>query len=190
MLRCGRSRGEEAASTEGVPSLVIDDLRAPFPLATNGARWQLVTDRVMGGVSQGGVACETVAGRRAIHVRGLVSLENDGGFVQIALDLAPGGGLLDAAGFDGIELDVCGNGERYGVHLRTDAATRPWQAYRQGFVAAAEWRTVRLPFAGFEPHRIAAPLDVRRLRRIGIVAIGRAFAADFALGRLALYRPG
>jgi hypothetical protein len=58
---------------------------------------------------------------------------------------------------------------------------RPWQSYRQSFVARPEWQTVRLPFAGFEPHRIAAPLDLSTLRRIGIVAIGRAFHADIAI---------
>jgi hypothetical protein len=41
---------------------------------------------------------------------------------------------------------------------------------------------VRLAFADFVPHRIQVPLDVRRLRRIGLVAIGRAFAADLAVG--------
>ncbi len=42
----------------------------------------------------------------------------------------------------GSQLDVFGNGEEYGVHLRTDALTRPWQSYRQIFTARAEWRTV------------------------------------------------
>jgi hypothetical protein len=40
----------------------------------------------------------------------------------------------------------------------------------------------------FAPHRIDLPLNVRRLRRVGIVAIGRAFAADVAVARLAFYR--
>ena len=168
--------------------MLIDDFCAAHPLASNGARWQLFTDQVMGGVSQGTAVRETVAGRAAIRMRGDVSLDNNGGFVQIGLDLAPDGGLVDAGAFDGVEIDVCGNGEIYGVHLRTDAVTRPWQSYRQRFVAAKSWQTVRLPFAGFEPHRIEASLDVRRLRRIGIAAIGRAFSADVALARLAFYR--
>jgi len=40
----------------------------------------------------------------------------------------------------------------------------------------------------FEPHRLETPLDVTRLRRIGLVAIGRAFFADLAVARLAFYR--
>jgi hypothetical protein len=35
---------------------------------------------------------------------------------------------------------------------------------------------------------LTAPLDISRLRRLGLVAIGRAFAADLAVARLSLYR--
>lgn len=163
---------------------IIDDLSGEPPRATIGSDWQLLTDRVMGGVSLGRMVRETVAGRPAIRMRGDVSLENDGGFVQIALDLAPDGGTVDASAWGGIELEVLGNGEAYGVHLRTDALTRPWQSYRQGFTADPAWRTVQLRFDRFVPHRTDVPLDVRRLRRIGLVAIGRAFAADLAVGGL------
>jgi hypothetical protein len=41
---------------------------------------------------------------------------------------------------------------------------------------------VRLNFRDFASHRTDVPLDLRRLRRIGIVAIGRAFSADLAVG--------
>ena len=38
------------------------------------------------------------------------------------------------------------------------------------------------PFEDF--YRTEGPLDTRRLRRIGVVAIGRAFSADLAVGGL------
>ncbi|RPH72296.1 MAG: CIA30 family protein, partial [Hyphomicrobiales bacterium] len=38
----------------------------------------------------------------------------------------------------------------------------------------------------FTAHRTEIPLDLRRLRRLGLVAIGRAFAADLALAHLRL----
>jgi hypothetical protein len=169
-------------------SMVIDDPGDALMASGTGARWQLITDRVMGGVSRGTMVREAVGGRMAIHLRGAVSVENNGGFIQIARDLTPDLARLDASAFDGVEIDVCGNGERYAVHLRTDAIELPWQSYRQGFLAPPCWLRVRLPFADFEPHRISVPLDVRGLRRIGIVAIGRAFTADLALARVALYR--
>jgi hypothetical protein len=120
-------------------------------------------------------------------MRGDVSLENNGGFVQMALDLAPDRGVVDASAWTGIELDVIGNDGDYGVHLRTDAVEQPWQSYRRSFRAGAAWRTVQLAFADFVPHRIEVPLDVRRLRRIGLVAIGRAFTADLAVGGVRFY---
>ena len=123
-----------------------------------------------------------------MRLRGSVSLENNGGFVQIALNLTPDGSSIDAREWRGIEIDVFGNGETYGLHLRTDDVSRPWQSYRQSFTAGAQWRTVRLPFDGFEPHRIETPLDVSRLRRIGLVAIGRVFEADLAVAGVRFYR--
>jgi len=68
---------------------IIDDLSRELPLSTVGTRWQLFTDQVMGGVSNGSMMREMVAGRPAIRMRGDVSLENKGGFVQIAIDLMP-----------------------------------------------------------------------------------------------------
>ena len=167
-----------------VTSAIIDDLSRETPVATIGSKWRLFTDQVMGGASKGTMVRDAVADRPAIRMRGDVSLENNGGFVQIVLDLSPDGGVVDASGWSGIELDVFGNGEEYGVHLRTDALNRPWQSYRQIFTAYAEWRTVQLPFDHFVPYRTDIPLDTRRLRRIGVVAIGRAFAPDLALGGL------
>jgi hypothetical protein len=47
---------------------------------------------------------------------------------------------------------------------------------------------VRLPFSVFTGYRIRAPLDITALRRIGVLAIGRAFTADLCVARLGLYR--
>lgn len=170
------------------PDGIIDALDQEPPLATIGTRWELIADRVMGGVSSGEMTREPVAGRPALRMRGAVSLENNGGFIQIALDLAPDKGVVDVRPWTGIEMDVFGNGERYSLHLRTTDVVRPWQSYRTEFIATPEWRTIRLPFAAFAPHRIDVPLDLARLRRLGIVAIGRAFTADIAIGRLQFYR--
>jgi hypothetical protein len=166
---------------------IMDALDQDPPRATIGARWELITDRVMGGVSSGTMAREHVAGRPALRMRGAVSVENNGGFVQISLDLAPDGGLLDAREWTGVEIEIFGNNERYNLHLRSANISRPWQSYRVEFLATSEWRTIRLPFASFEPHRIDSPLDLMRLRRLGVVALGRDFTADIAIGGLRFY---
>jgi len=131
---------------------------------------------------------EIVEGRTAIRLRGDVSLENNGGFVQIALDFRPDGGSIDASSWSGIELDVLGNAEEYALNLRTTDLNRPWQSYRQTFKAAPRWETVRLPFSDFAPNRTEIPLDLHRLRRMGIIGIGRAFHADVSLGGVRFFR--
>lgn len=177
MIATGLGWGRSLAAT----TEIIDDLSQPPPGASNGATWELIADRVMGGVSSGARRREVIEGRDAIHLQGDVSLENNGGFLQIALDLAPDGSAVDASQWAGIEIDVIGNGESYNLHLRTADVTRPWQSYRLSFVAEPAWQTVRLPFTEFEAHRIDAPLDLSTLRRIGIVAIGRDFHVDIAI---------
>jgi hypothetical protein len=85
-------------------------------------------------------------------------------------------------------IDVFGDGERYNLHMRTTDVARPWQSYRFAFEAGPAWRTVRAPFAAFEPHRIDVPLDPARLRRLCVVAIGRTSRADIAMGGARFYR--
>lgn len=168
-------------------SAIIDDFSRPFPESAVGTHWQLLSDAVMGGVSSGRMTSAVVSGRAAIRMQGSVSLENNGGFLQIALDLAPGGGSVDASRFLGLEIDTLGNGEDYGLHLRTSDLTRPWQSYRAGFKAGGMWMTIQMPFAAFVPYRTDMPLDVRRLRRLGIVAIGREFSPDICVGGVRFY---
>jgi hypothetical protein len=150
------------------------------------SRWRLFSDRVMGGVSSGTLDADTIDGRPCLRMRGEVSLENNGGFVQMATDLdEPLQRRLPD--FAGLLLEVYGNGERYNVHLRTRDMNRPWQSYRSSFIAGPGWQTVRLPFSRFEPYRIGEPLDVARIRRLGLVAIGRSFTADLCVARAAFY---
>lgn len=166
---------------------VIDDLRHPAPPAVTGNGWALISDRVMGGVSAGTIRREVVAGREAIRMQGGVSLENNGGFLQIALDLGDAGGEVDARNWTGIQLDAFGNDQTYNLHLRTSDIRRPWESYRQSFHAPTRWTTVFLPFGDFAPHRTERSLNLTRLRRIGIVAIGREFEADIAIADIRFY---
>ena len=53
---------------------VIDDLDRDPPTASTGSDWQLLTDRVMGGVSSGTLAREVIAGRPDLRLCGDVSL--------------------------------------------------------------------------------------------------------------------
>ena len=151
-------------------------------------RWEYVADTVMGGISTGSIALDTKGDSTVARLIGRVSLENNGGFVQMAFDLQPGGETVDASGWSGIEIDVQGNGEVYDLRLRTDQLNRPWQSFRASFEAPQDWTTIRFPFDTFQPHRIEAQFDPARLRRIGVLAIGREFDANVAVSAVRFYR--
>lgn len=150
--------------------------------------WEYVADTVMGGVSTGYHQTETYNGRTATVLRGNVSLLHNGGFVQIASNLNADGSSYDTSAWDGFELTVCGNNAAYDFRLRTDALSHPWQSFRTDFVAPFTWRTVRLPFAELKPHKTDAKFEAARLRRIGILAIGREMKAEIAVAAVHLYR--
>jgi hypothetical protein len=149
--------------------------------------WEYVADTVMGGVSTGAVTREDVAGREAARLSGEVSLDNNGGFIQMAFDLA-GGDVMDVSGFAGVEMQVYGNGAGYELRLRTDQLSRPWQSFRAGFDAPSQWQTLQLPWAAFEAHRTDAVLDPARLRRMGVLAIGSEMQADIAIAEIGFFR--
>lgn len=167
--------------------LILDDFARDDLISKLGTPWRGFSDQVMGGISQGTIALTEIDGRRCLRLKGDVRLENSGGFIQMALDLGLEGQTLDASAYTGVFVVVRGNGESYGFHLRTPDCVRPWQSYRARFIAGPDWQEIRLPFDRFGPHRLTAPLDRRRLRRLGLVAIGRAFHADLAVSTVGLY---
>ena len=148
----------------------------------------MFTDQVMGGVSRGSAARDTVGGISCLRLRGVVSLQNNGGFIQAAVPLYLEDGPLDASAFTGIRLTVRGDGETYFIHLRTGDTRLPWQYYQAAFPTDGQWREVDVPFRAFRGESLSAQLDRSRLERLGIVAAKKAFTADVAVARIALYR--
>jgi hypothetical protein len=168
------------------PAFLIDDF-ARDGVSALGTRWQTFSDRVMGGVSDGETAFETIEGRRCLRLRGQVSLENRGGFVQAALPLVERGGSFDAGRFKGLRLQVRGNGAVYYVHLRTEDTRLPWQYYEAAFEAGPAWKPIEIPFTAFSPENLSAALDTGGLKRLAIVAAKRAFSADVAVAGIEFY---
>jgi hypothetical protein len=146
--------------------------------------WQFVADTVMGGVSTGEVERGPVDGRAAARLRGEVSTDRGGGFVQMAFDTGP----LDATGFAAIAFEARGNGAEYELRVRTDDLARPWQSFRAAFTAPPRWTTVRIALDRLEAHRTEAAFDPAAIRRIGILAVGREMRADVAVAGLRLER--
>jgi hypothetical protein len=167
--------------------LMIDDRTSGTLDAINGTCWRGITDIVMGGKSSAGLVPAVVEGRHCLRLTGAVSLENNGGFVQASLDFCEAG-LLDASIYSGIEIEIFGNSEMYNLHLRTADTNIVWQSYRASFHAKPVWQNIRIPFESFQKYRIDEPLDKSRLRRLGVVAIGRVMQADVCIASVSLYR--
>lgn len=167
---------------------LIDDFRQADATSALGSSWRLATDQVMGGVSTAKMRRRILDGRPALCLSGEVSLENNGGFVQVNLNLSPDNGQLDASAFSGLRLIVRGNGADYNLHLKTTATQLPWQSYRAQFSTSSDWRELHLPFNAFQPHRLRPALDPTRLTRLGIVAIGRAMTAEVCIAEIGFYQ--
>lgn len=165
---------------------LIDDFSSP-QRASNDRAWRFSCDRVMGGVSSGRVVHSVIEGRRALLLDGRVSLDNNGGFVQMSLNLADEGDTFDASGFTGLRVATHGDGASYALNLRTADLTHPWQSYRCSFTAAREWQTHDLPLSGFRGNRTDLPLNPARLCRVGLIAIGEERAVKVAVGDLRFY---
>ena len=159
--------------------LILDD--------KSNSQWRLVTDGVMGGVSSGQLSNASVDDQPCLKMTGNVSLDNNGGFIQAVTEV-PDKARNQIKSYKGIALRVFGNNQQYNIHLRTSDLMLPWQSYRQTFIATPEWQTLYFPFEQFAPYRTNINLDISKIRRIGVVAIGRKFSADICFSKLAVYK--
>jgi hypothetical protein len=176
----------------GVPNtvfakeLIIDDRSSGNTISTLGPEWRLFTDTVMGGVSTGNIAVDNHNGKNCLRLRGNVSTDNNGGFVQMALSLSEQG-IFNASDYNGLEFEISGNNESYNLHLRTDGLWFPWQSYRASFNATPDWQTVRIPFTELEAYKTSQDFRREKLKRIGLLGIGRDFQADLCLASIRFY---
>jgi hypothetical protein len=166
--------------------LIIDDRRNGDLSSSLGTQWRLVTDDVMGGLSKGTLTVDNYKSKDCLRMRGDVTTENNGGFVQITLPLSrkeP----FDASVYAGIEIEVAGNNESYNIHFRTDSLWFPWQSYRYSFMALPDWQTYRIPFNSLTKYKTSHDFSKDEIIRIGLVAIGRDFTADVCLASIKFY---
>ncbi len=169
--------------------LLLDDFSSGGAQALIGTRWEAFTDRVMGGRSDMAAGVAPMDGEYVLRMTGAVSLENNGGFIQVRLPL-PDSRRTEAASFTGVFLEVRGAPGSYYIHLRDNRTRAPWAYYRQRIDVRDDWQTVRLPFDAFESAGMLRSLtpNVDRLQSVAIVAAGEAFDADIMVRSIGLYR--
>jgi len=105
--------------------------------------------------------------------RGTVSLENYGGFASVRSRPRD----YDLTGFDGILLEVKGDGKRYSFRVRTDD-TYDGISYQTPVpfnTKKDEWIEIRIPMgqleATYHGREVpgAPPMDPGRIRRVGLL---------------------
>ena len=151
-----------AASTYLAPNTQLELFDFTQPDANLQATWGAVDDVVMGGVSESGIR---LANGYALF-SGNVSTDNSGGFASVRTrNFEPS---FNLSNYQGIELRVKGDGQRYKLFLRTEAK---WDGvgYAYSFdTIADEWITIQVPFQDLVPIFRAktvndAPLDTTQI---------------------------
>jgi hypothetical protein len=131
--------------------------------------WGALDDVVMGGVSESGI--RLIDGIAVFS--GNVSTNNSGGFASVRTRNFES--PINLAGYDGIELRVKGDGQRYKFMLRTSTK---WDgvAYCHSFdTVDRTWIDVRIPFTAFVPIfrartvSDASPLDVQNIHAVQLM---------------------
>lgn len=167
-----------------VPAIAADIRIEDFTMQPE-TRWRFFTDGVMGGVSTGKVVFVQGDGPPHARMTGHVSTANNGGFIQMRLDLPS----PPPEGTQGLRLVVRGNGQRYFAHLRTKGTLLPWQYYQAPFEVTGTWAEVRLPFAAFAAsgRMLRSVPRPSALTSVAVVAYGRDHEADIEVREVGFY---
>ena len=164
-----------------------ENLTFPFT-ADSGNYWQYVSDRVMGGVSDGQVTLEQDGEMYFARLTGNVSTKNNGGFIQVRANVSFANSEQDGKNLRGVRLNVRGNGETYYIHIRTNDNWSPSDYYSTTFIADSEWKMINLPFNKFERRwSNDSSLDAKKIRSFGIVAYGRDYISDVSVSTIEFY---
>jgi len=164
-----------------------NEINLPFT-QDSGRYWQYISDRTMGGISDGQAVLEKDGEVFFARLSGNVSTENNGGFIQIRSNLSFANFVRDGKKIKGVRLNVRGNSETYHIFIRTDETRSYRDYYSATFTADFKWTMVDLPFNKFK-HRISNNWDLegKNIRTLGIVAYGRDFKADVSVSEIIFY---
>ena len=148
--------------------------------------WRFFTDGVMGGLSRGKVKKDNIHGIQCYKMSGDVTTENNGGFIQIRLDLNP---KIEINKYEGLYLKIYGNNQKYFLHIRTGLTLAPWQYYSHSFIANNKWTTIKTNLKDFKRSNFYQPkkLNNQKIKTIGLVAGFDNYKADICLAEIGLF---
>jgi len=147
--------------------------------------WTVISDQVMGGVSSAELRQDDRHSSPCTCLAGRTRLENNGGFVQMKLEIEPGWSRAD---YRGLFIELCGAAHDYNLHVKTNQLDRPWQSFRCTLPVEPQWTRFIVPYAQLHAHRTDAELQPAEIRSVAVVAIGTAFDVDACVRRFGFFR--
>jgi monofunctional biosynthetic peptidoglycan transglycosylase len=136
-----------------------------FNFSSDEARWYIVDDDVMGGVSSSRI---DFFDQGIMSFSGTMSLENNGGFSSVRSEWKP----TELTGSDGVLLKVMGDGKTYRFRIRSTDTGRDI-TYNAIFKTTPKtWELIYIPFEGMVPTFRGFVMDVEPLDPSKIASFG------------------
>jgi hypothetical protein len=107
------------------------------------SQWRIVNDGVMGGLSSSNV---NVNEDNKIVFKGIVSLENNGGFASLRSPVKN----YNFEKFSGIELRMKGDGKRYSISMKETSYFTGYFYTTSFDTKNDEWMVIKIPFDEFK----------------------------------------
>lgn len=151
----------------------------------NQENWEFISDQVMGGVSFGSYQIINEESISFLRLTGFVSLENNGGFIQVRKNLKN----IKNDDFKGIKVKSRGNDTEYFIHIRTKFTLLPWQYYQGKFFVNSEWQEIKLNLSEFKRSGSFLPKSINpsTVKSIALVAFGKEHRVNVDLSEIILY---
>ena len=151
------------------------------------ARWDAISDNVMGGVSEVNFYEMNDGSTNFYRLEGSVSTKNNGGFIQLRSTLSFANINEDEKVIKGVRLNARGNGETYHIFIRTNETRSYSDFYSATFIAKSKWEIIDLPFTKFKRTFSNTTLEGKDIRTFAIVAYGREFFSDVSVSKIIFY---
>ena len=148
-------------------------------------KWEFISDQVMGGISDGKVEYFKEDDISYARMTGIVSLENNGGFIQIRKKMD----FSLSKEIKSLKIQVRGNNQEYYIHIRTSGTILPWQYYQAPFIANDKWETQDIKLLEFKRSgiMIAKKINPKNIKSIAIVAYGKEHEAFIDVNNIIIY---
>jgi len=149
------------------------------------ANWTMVSDQVMGGLSHGQMQMT----EQGVNMQGSVSLENNGGFLQIQWPMSGFVDDINMQSYQGVYIEWCSHQtQELALLFKSTQLWMPWQSYRAQATASPEWQTIYLPFEAFTPYRTQTLLKPQRINKFSVLAGGQAMQVNVTVRQFGLYK--